>query len=116
MNTFGFLFPCMFDQLRPLSAADASLYPTEIPWKLSPISTQFYCNFTAITILVAKPCFVKLLCGSFVNFAGFSHLYNLFKRIGTYILVKITTSTIKAPRMIKLFCKLPKRRQTIPPK
>ena len=76
-----FLFPCMFDQLRPLSAADASLYPTEIPWKLSPISTQFYCNFTAITILVAKPCFVKLLCGSFVNFAGFSHLYNLFKRI-----------------------------------
>jgi len=35
----------MFDQLRPLSAADASLYPTEIPWKLSPISTQFYCNF-----------------------------------------------------------------------
>ncbi len=77
----------MFDQLRPLSVADASLYPTEIPWKLSPyLNTIFIAIFLQqLPFLVAKPCFVKLLCGSFVNFAGFSHLYNLFKRIGTYI-------------------------------
>ena len=106
----------MFDQLRPLSAADASLYQLKFHGNYLLSQHNFIAIFTAITILVAKPCFVKLLCGSFVNFAGFSHLYNLFKRIGTYILVKITTSTIKAPRMIKLFCKLPKRRQTIPPK
>ena len=84
----------------------------EIISYLNTILLQFYSNyhFSRQTLLRQASMWF------FVNFAGFSHLYNLFKRIGTYILVKITTSTIKAPRMIKLFCKLPKRRQTIPPK